>query len=241
VGADGDATEATIGVRNEGHVHASLKRLYAGPGDRMEAPVDGYQVDVLCPDRIIEVQTGSFSHVAAKLRDLVERHPVRLVHPIAVERYAVRAPAHGRTRPVRRRMPRRGEPVQVFEELVSFPELIAHEHFELEVVLTREEELRDLRAGRRGRRKRWVTVERRLLEIVERRLIETPTDLLGLLPGELPARFTNRELAGLLDLDVGLARQISYCLDRAGLIERGPNQGNAHLFVRSSSYEPPRG
>ena len=74
-----------IGTLNEGPIHAALKASYAEPGDVLEASVDGYVVDILRGDLIVEIQTAGFSAIARKLRDLVARHRVRLVHPVAGE------------------------------------------------------------------------------------------------------------------------------------------------------------
>ena len=52
---------ASIGVLNEGHLHAALKDWYARPGDRVEVPVEAYHVDLVRDGLLIEIQTGSFS------------------------------------------------------------------------------------------------------------------------------------------------------------------------------------
>ena len=83
---------ASVGVLNEGHLHASLRSSYLEPGDLTEATVDGYIVDILRPGLIIEIQTASFSKIARKVRDLVTRHKVRLVHPVARDRWIVKLP-----------------------------------------------------------------------------------------------------------------------------------------------------
>ena len=41
------ATGTAIGTLRERPLHASLKRWYARPGDRTEAAVDGYVVDLV--------------------------------------------------------------------------------------------------------------------------------------------------------------------------------------------------
>ena len=42
----------SIGVFNEGHVHATLKQHYAQPGDVLEAPIAPYVVDILRGDLV---------------------------------------------------------------------------------------------------------------------------------------------------------------------------------------------
>jgi hypothetical protein len=50
-----------IGLLNEKPLHASLKQWYARPGDRFEVPVDGFVIDVVRDDLLIEIQTRNFS------------------------------------------------------------------------------------------------------------------------------------------------------------------------------------
>ena len=50
-----------IGTLNEGSLHAALKLWYADPGDLVEHPVDGYVIDLVRDDLLIEVQTGGFA------------------------------------------------------------------------------------------------------------------------------------------------------------------------------------
>ena len=82
----------SIGTLNEGHLHASLKERYVEPGDKVEADVDGYVVDILRGDLIIEIQTANFSAIARKMRDLVSKHQVRLVYPIPRDLWIVKLP-----------------------------------------------------------------------------------------------------------------------------------------------------
>ena len=56
-----------IGTRNEGSLHASLKEYYARPGDMVEASVDGYVIDVVQEDRLVEIQTANFGALKGKL------------------------------------------------------------------------------------------------------------------------------------------------------------------------------
>ena len=72
----------TIGTYQEKSLHAALKDWYASPGDLTEHPVDGYVVDLVRGNELIEIQTRNFAAIKRKLSQLLEEHPVRLVHPI---------------------------------------------------------------------------------------------------------------------------------------------------------------
>lgn len=236
------ATAARIGTLREKPLHASLKRWYAQAGDRVEVLVDGYVIDLVRDDLLIEVQTRGFSSMRPKLAYLLERgHPVRVVHPIALERWIVRVDADGAVLD-RRRSPRHGQPSDLAAELVSFPGLLAHPRFELEVLLTREEELRHQVEGRCWRRRGWTVIERRLLDVVDRIALAGPEDLALLLPDGLPDRFTTADLAQRLGRSRRVAQQLAYCLRLVELIEPVDRRGRVIEYrVRAGGADPDRG
>ena len=65
-----------IGLLNEKSLHAALKHWYAKPGDLLEFALEGYVVDILRGNHVIEIQTGSFSSIKRKMRDLSCRYRV---------------------------------------------------------------------------------------------------------------------------------------------------------------------
>lgn len=222
-----------IGIYNEKPLHASLKELYRRPEDRTEVPVDGYVVDILRGDLIIEIQTANFAAIARKMRDLASRHRVRLVYPVPQERWIVKLPAGAHGQRLRRKSPKRGGVEDVFTELVSFPDLITHKNFELEVVLTREEQLRRF-DGRRGRSRRgWIVVERRLLGTTDRLVIRSPGDLVRLLPADLPDPFHTLDLATSFGRSRALAQKVAYCLRKCDLITAVGKDANTVLYTRA--------
>lgn len=151
---------------------------------------------------------------------------VRIVHPIAVDRWIVKVDADGGVIS-RRRSPKHGHPTHVFSELVSFPDLFAHPGLEVEVLLTTEEEERSHAPDGPWRRKGWGVVERRLLEVVDSVLFSEVDDLIGLLPGGLPEIFTTSDLAARLGQPRRVAQQMAYCLRGCGAITIVGKVGNA--------------
>jgi len=222
-------TEATphIGTLREKPLHASLKRWYAQPGDRMEAPVDGFVIDLVRGELLIEVQTSGFSSLKQKIATLLDLdHEVRVVHPIPVNKWIVKVEADG-TVLDRRRSPKHGSPTDIFSELVSFPDLIAHPHFEIDVILTEEDEYRRHTPGRSWRRKGWTVEERRLIDVIDTLPISSTADLATLLPTEIIEPFTTADLAVSLSVTRRTAQQMAYCLRIAGVIIAVGKKGNA--------------
>ena len=219
-----------IGCLNEKPLHAALKAWYARPGDRLEVPVDGFVIDVVQGDLLVEIQTGNFSAIKSKLRQLTETHPLRLVYPVAREKWLLKR-KDGSQRMTRRKSPQRGRVTDVFWELVSFPRLLLHPNFSLEVVLIQEEEVRRYTGRRRWRRGGWVTEERRLIKVVERHPFESAADVGALLPGDLAAPFTTADLAKRMEIRLKLAQKMAYCLRRMGAIRQVGKRGRAYLYT----------
>ena len=112
-----------IGTLHESPLHAALKLHYARPGAQFEVPVEGYIIDLVQADgELVEVQTGGFKPLRSKLERLLDFHPMRIVHPVAIKK---------------RRTPRKL--LNIFEKLVSFPTLLTHPNLTLDVVFVREE------------------------------------------------------------------------------------------------------
>ncbi|WP_354698813.1 hypothetical protein DSM112329_04511 [Paraconexibacter sp. AEG42_29] len=219
-----------IGVLREGPLHAALKDALAGPGDRTEVKVGRYVIDLVRADgELVEIQTGGFGPLGPKLDALLDQHRVRIVHPIAAERRIVRVDEHGEVLSTRR-SPRRATAVELFDRLVTFPSLLAHPNLTLEVVLTREDHIRGA-APVKKRRRTLDSGQRRLVEIVDRIVLATPADALGLLPPLPAAPFTTKELAALVGCRTVLAQRTAYCLHVMELVEPAGKRGRAPLHL----------
>ena len=212
-------TPPGIGTLRERPLHAELKRRYARPGDGIEVAVDGFVIDLVRDDRLIEIQTRGFSSARRKFTTLLDRgHRLLVVHPIAVDTWITKVGDEGELLS-RRRSPRHGAACDVFAELVNVAPLLGHPGLELELVLIEMEELRRHAPDGPWRRRGWTVVERRLLDVVDQRVVRDVADLSALLPPDLPDPFTTAELAAGLGRPRRLAQQMTYCLRTAGALE----------------------
>ena len=220
-----------IGTLRERSLHAAVKDWYARPGDHSEASVDGYIIDLIRGDLLIEIQTRGFAPLKRKLERLTLQHSVRLVHPIGHEKWIVRVEADGETLIGRRKSPKRGRPEDVFDHLVSFPELVNRDTFVLEVLMIQEEEVRCHDGKGTWRHREWRRTDRRLLEVVDKRRLDAPEDFRAFLPDDLARPFVNRDLMQAADLPLRLAGKLTYCLRKMGVLEVVGKRGNAQLFA----------
>ena len=225
-------TAPHIGTLREKHLHASLKRWYSRPGDRIEVSIDRFVIDLVRDDLLIEIQTRGFSSMKQKVVALLDLGwRVRIVHPIALDRWIVKIDADGAALS-RRRSPRHGDPTDVFAELVSFPDLLANPSLEIHLVLTHEEEYRVHNPDGAWRRKGWTEVERRLTDVVDTVMMSRVEDLADLIPAGLPETFTTGDLAAALGRPRRVAQQMAYCLRSLEAIVPVGKVGNAVQYRR---------
>lgn len=218
---------------NEKSLHADLKRWYAQPDDRFEVSLDGFVIDIVHGDLLIEIQTRNFSALKKKLTTLVNNYPVRLVYPVEREKWIIKLPQDAHSKAQRRKSPKRGAVEHVFQELVYIPKLLAHPNFSLDVLLIQAEEDRRYDGKRGWRRNGWVTHERRLLAVVNQVHFETPADLGKLIPKTLEQPFTTGELAVAIAKPHRLAQKMAYCLRELHVIHPEGKRGNAILYTRT--------
>lgn len=220
-----------IGTLREKSLHRSLKAWYFQDGDQVEVPVDGYVVDLVRGDLLIEIQTRGFSSMRSKLEALLDGgHRIRIVHPIPSEKWIVKISKDGEILD-RRRSPKHGNATDVFSELVSFPAMVVDCDLEVEVLITHEEEHRHHTPGRSWRRKGWSVLERRLIDVVDRVVVADRPSLGSLLPENLPIPFTTADLAAALGQPRRVAQQMAYCLREAKVVEVVGKAGNAVQYT----------
>ncbi len=226
-----------IGSLNESSLHRDVKAWYAQPGDLLEAQVDGYVIDLVRGDLLVEVQTGSFASIRGKLGDLLTDHPVRLVYPLPVRRWITRVSPETGEILGRRRSPKRGRAIDVFDELVRIPELMADPGFSLEVLLIEQDEIRCVDGQGSWRRGGASVVDRRLLRVVESVEFCEPACLARLLPEGISRPFTNRMLAAEAAVPLRLAQRMTYCLRRMGRLVSVGRTGRQMLFDAATQPE----
>jgi hypothetical protein len=217
-------------VINESNLHSVLKSLYTDEAEAHEFCVKGFIVDIVREGSIIEVQTGSFAKLNKKLTALLPEYRVTLVYPIACEKTLLVYDRKIKNLLYRRKSPKKGQMLDIMDELIYIPKHIAHPNFSLEVLLTREEEIRAADGRGSWRRGGISIIDRRLLEIVERIELNNIGDFMKLLPASLPPSFSNKELSAIMNQPLGKVQKLTYCFKHMGLLQVVGKKGNAQLF-----------
>lgn len=208
-----------IGTLQENSLHASLKDWYQQPQDQLESSVDGYIIDLVRGNLLVEIQTRNFYSIKQKLANLLERHPVRLVYPIPYEKWILQLTSDGNTLIRRRKSPKRGKIIDIYQELIRFPRIVRHQNFTMEALMVRVEVVwRDDGKGS-WRRKGKSIIDQRLIEVVDSRIFSGLSDYQSTIPKDIPELFTVRDLATVTHQPRRAAGKMAYCLREMGVLE----------------------
>ena len=208
-----------IGTLNEGPLHAALKQHYLRRGGQEEVPVGEFVADVVCEDKIFEIQTGSFSGLKRKLESLCLNNQVRLVHPVVQIKTIVKLEPDAKTIISKRRSPKRGHIWDILSELVYIPTMLTQRNFSLDVLLIEENEFRIHDPKKVRRKGGWRVIERELVSINDSLTINSARDLYEFLEEPLSEPFTSKEIELSMRCQPKIARQMAYVLRQLELIE----------------------
>lgn len=238
-----------INTYNETHLHRNLKEIYAGrhEGSKKEVPCGPFIADILLSDGgIIEIQTGTLASLAPKIAYfLSEKRKIRVVHPLAVEKYVETADESGKL--IRRKKsPKKLNLTSVFRELTKLYPYLLDRNFTLEIV---EAKITDERIdygttekadnSRRRHKRTWNKTGKRLDELGKATVLHGKTAWKKLIPTALLKKdreFTAPEFHGeLLALYPKAQRQetavMLWVYVKMGFFERtGEKKGKAFLY-----------
>jgi len=217
----------------ETSLHAQLKNRYAD-GDQVEVRMDGFRIDAIRDDTLVEVQHGSLGAIRDKVRKLLKRHDVLVVKPIVARKRIVKCDAADGKVIHRRWSPKTGTWLDFFEDFVYFVTVFPHTRLSIEVVCVEMEEWRYPRESKRRRRRRnagdYKVSDQRLLEVKDNRTIRTPSDLFKLLPNVPLDDWHTGDLAESLGVDRWIAQRIAYCLRETGAAKTVGKKRNTIIY-----------
>jgi hypothetical protein len=216
----------------ETSLHRQLKERYADAGAQFEVRVGDFRIDAIRGRRLVEIQHGALGAIRDKIRTLLATHWLLVVKPIVASKLLVKLAEKGGPVVGQRLSPKRGQILDLFDELVHFTHAFPHRRLTLEVPLV---EIEERRYPGHGRRRRWsrsdFQIEDQLLvRVQETYRFRTAADLAALLPHGLPQPFHTQHLAAQMNVPRFRAQRIAYCLHRMGALRQVGKQGNARLY-----------
>ena len=207
-----------IGTMNEASLHAEIKQWYLEDGDCTEMKLGGYLIDIIRGELLIEIQTSYLYKIREKLKALLPKYRIRLVCPIAVHKWITRCDADLNLLS-RRRSPKQGHVLSIFDQLVYLPSQVLNPNFSLELLLVEQEDIWIDDGRGSWRRNHWSIADRSLLAVCGKQVFNSPKDYLAVIPCDLTQEFSSQELAIHLEISRKLATKILYCLSGMKLID----------------------
>ncbi len=216
----------------ETSLHQQLKDLYAGADGQTEVRLGKYRIDAVVDGELVEIQHGGLGAIRDKVRALVKDHSVRVVKPIIASKVLVKRKKAGGAIVSRRRSPKRGTLLDIFDDLVHFTSVFPHRRLTLEVLLV---DIEEYRHPGHGRRRRWRSgdhqrEDQHLVEVHQTHTFRSARDLWRLAPEGLPRPFHTGHLAEALGVDRWVAQRMAYCFREMAVVRQVGKQGNALLY-----------
>jgi len=226
------AGKKSIGTRKESSLHKSLKFHYSGTGGETEKAAGPYVCDACTSEgEFIEVQTGSFAPLKEKVKALTSTGKVRIIYPVAVQKYIELYDSRG-CLIRRRKSTRKGSLWDLFDALIYAPELplLKRLTIELAVIDVVEKRIDD---GKGSWRRKGVRIVDRFLGAWHQSVcLKSLKDYRQFVPFRKNERFIFRRLAEKAGISTALARKTLYVLTKIGLVEKTGKQGNAFVYKR---------
>ncbi|GHV45269.1 hypothetical protein AGMMS49546_30680 [Spirochaetia bacterium] len=219
-----------IGTRKESGLHNALKFRYTGPDGETEKSMGDYVCDGLTPDgEVIEVQIGSFGPLKDKARSLAAFGPVRIIHPIIINKYIETLDIEGQVLR-KRKSPRKGTEWDLFKSLLYAPELATTPGLTIELVLIDVLEQRK-DDGKGSWRRRGASIsDRELAGWHSSMSLSGPKDYYRFLPFTAKEEFTSGDLAKKAKIPANLAGKTLYVLMKIGIVKRIGKKGRSFLY-----------
>jgi hypothetical protein len=220
----------------ESSLHRQLKEHYAGDAAELEVKLGDYRIDAVVGDQLIEIQHGSLAAIRQKVKSLLRDHHVTVIKPIIRRKRIIKQKSRNGPVTSQRWSPKRGVPLNLFDDLVYFTSVFPHANLTLETPLV---EIEELRYPGHGRRRRWrandfEVEDQRLVEIGATYRYEQAADLFQLLPRRLPRVFHTGHLADRLGVERWIAQRVAYCMRETGATVQVGKNGNARLYQRAA-------
>lgn len=223
-----------IGTLQEKTLHAVLKYYFEPDNTYHEIRYQGYVADILHDQDVIEIQTRGFNKLRRKLDVFLEAGEVRIVYPVAYEKYLEWIDEETGTITKKRKSPKRGTPYEIFYELYKIKHYLVHPNLSISIVLVNMEEQRLLNGWSHDRKRGSSRYERIPTALVDQVDIDSVEEYAKLIPEELEEIFTTKSYQKVSRLSIGQARTALHVLNYVGAIEKVGKKGNLILYKRAN-------
>ena len=225
-----------IGTLSERSLHAAVKLFCEPDVTQHEIPLGRYVADICGEEGIIEVQTGNFHQLRAKLGAFLPECPVMVVYPLPRAKHIQWLDAETGEWLRQRRSPRAGKSWDAFPELYRILPYLTHPNFRLRLLLLDTVEQRYVNSRNRKGYSRLDQLPLHPLEAgnVEAIDLRCPGDYAALLPDTLPQGFTTAELSKAAGIRLEVAQTALRVMAEVGAVKRVGKRGNWVVYERAT-------
>lgn len=226
-----------IGTYKEKTLHAILKDYYAPDKAMQEIPVNGYVADIFTGDKILEIQTGNFDKMRAKLDKLLALYPITIIYPVPGIKYLLWIDDKTGECSKPRKSTVKGSVYRAFYELYKIKNYLLHPNLTICLPILEIREYRLLNGWSRDRKKgscRYDRIPERILDEVYLRGIE---DYYKLIPRELTEPFTVKEFGKAVGEQKEIAARALYLLSILNVVSRCGKSGRAYTYIVNREKE----
>lgn len=191
-----------INTMGEKRLHQVLKRYYESDETRHEQPVGRFIADVLRDEEIIEVQTGSFFPLKAKIAYYLHQtsYRITIVHPILQKKWVSWIDPEKGSVSKRRCSPKKGRLIEETRELVYLLDCLPTDRLRFIFPVIEAEDYRLLNGWSRDRKRGSTRYTRIPLALLGEETLAVRADYAALLPSDLPDPFTAHDFASAANL-----------------------------------------
>lgn len=220
-----------IGLLNESSLHASLKEYIEPDETKYEIPYNGYIVDILRDDGVVEIQTASFGNMKKKLAALLECGYVTIVYPVAkVKRIYWQDMETGEITGGKL-SPKHAQSCEIFKELRWISGFIWHKNLRIRIITIESAVYNRMDGYGKDKKKRASRIDKQLVQILDDFTISSADELTKLLPDTLPEEFTVKDAAKCGKIKKDVAQSGVKMLFDLGLLDRRPD-GRSYIYKR---------
>ncbi len=221
-----------IGTLSEKPVHAVIKYTVEPNDSYHEVRIGSQVADVVTEQGIVEVQTRNFFGTKKKLEALLEKGPVRLIHPIAAKKWLCWVDEESGEVSAPKRSPKAGKALDSFMELMYLRDYLLHPNFSLELWMLEVEEYRFLNGYGTDRKKRATRYQQVPVDLLDVVVCRSEEDYLSMLP-DLPETFTRKQLKEAAKRSDSWTQRTLYTLEQIAAIERCGKEGRTILYKKA--------
>lgn len=224
-----------INTMGEKRLHQVLKRYYEPDETRHEQKVGRHIADILRGGEIIEVQTGSFFPLKAKIAYYLRETDccVTIVHPILAKKWVSWIDGETGSVSKRHRSPKKGTLIEAVRELVYLLDHLPNDRLRFVFPVIEAEDYRMLDGWSRDRKRGSTRYERIPLALLGEERLAVPADFAALIPAALTDPFTAAEFGKAARLASRPCYAVIKVLCAMGVIEPGEKQGRSQTWHRT--------